>query len=80
MGVVRGVLAIATEDGLDALLIGSSTYKRDWTRGTVLVNPAETSDGGVSVSGYVDPSTCRPVEIESMSAYSYKILLLPDAC
>jgi hypothetical protein len=54
--------------------------KRDWTRGTVLVNPAETSDGGVSVSGYVDPSTCRPVEIESMSAYSYKILLLPDAC
>ena len=70
----------ATEDGLDALLIGSSTYKRDWTRGTVLVNPAETSDGGVSVSGYVDPSTCRPVEIESMSAYSYKILLLPDAC
>ena len=70
----------ATDDALDALLVGSTTYKRDWTKGTILVNPADSSDNGVSVSGYVDPVTCRPVQITSMPAQSYKFLMLPGAC
>jgi hypothetical protein len=70
----------ATDNALETLLISSLTYKREWTRGIVLVNPTETYDGEVSVSGYVDPSTCQPVDIEAMPAHSYEILMEPGAC
>ncbi len=70
----------ATDSALDALLIGTSTYAREWTRGIVVVNPEDTTDQEASLTGYVDPNTCAPVTIGSMGAHSYKILLLPSAC
>lgn len=70
----------ATDTALDTLLIGTSTYARKWTKGIVVVNPKEDSDPEASLTGYVDPTTCAPVNITSMAAHSYKILLLPGSC
>jgi hypothetical protein len=70
----------ATDNALDALLIGTSTYGRQWTKGFIVVNPADTTDQEASLTGYVDPTTCAPVTIGSMAAHSYKILMTANAC
>jgi len=70
----------ASDTALSALLVGDSTYRRDWTHGTVLMNPGDADDDSVDVSGYVNPDSCAPVHVSSLPAHSYKILMLPDAC
>jgi hypothetical protein len=71
--------APATDDALKSLLAGASTYRRDWSRGVVLVNPSD-SDDEVSVTGYMDPETCLPATITAMPEHSYRILVLPQVC
>ena len=64
---------------LDALLIGTSTYRRRWTNAMVLVNPGNTDDI-TDTTGYDPTANCTQVTVSEMPAYSYKILFARDFC
>ncbi len=78
MGLPNGA-APANASRLAALLVGTSTYRRSWTHGLVLVNPG-TADVITGMTGYDPTASCAKVTVTEMPAYSYKILLARDYC
>lgn len=60
----------------DLIIPGTNTYRRQWSKAMVYVNPTYEDDDNIDVpAGYIDPETGNIVNSISMPAHTGKILL-----